>query len=66
MTQAATFPAWLGWPGIALGLALVVGSFEFVGPFEETGWGLAGRLVPIAYIGWSLWLIVTGITLLLG
>jgi hypothetical protein len=66
MTQGDVFPAWLGWPGIVLGLALIVGSVEFAGPFEETGWTFAGMLVPIAYIAWSLWLVVAGITLLLG
>jgi hypothetical protein len=66
MTQGDVFPAWLGWPGIVLGLSLIVGSFEFVGPFEETGWGFAGMLVPIAYIAWSLWLVATGIMLVLG
>src|SRR5215212_656607 len=66
MTQSDVFPAWLGWPGIVLGLVLMVGSFEFVGPFEESGWLLAGLLVPIAYIVWSLWLVVAGVTLLLG
>ncbi len=66
MIQGDAFPAWLGWPGIVLGLALMVGSIEFAGPFEERGWGFAGMLVPIAYIAWSLWLIVAGVTLLLG
>src|SRR5215212_5169659 len=66
MTQGDVFPTWLGWPGIVLGLALVVGSFEFAGSFEEAGWKLAGTLVPIAYIVWSLWLVVAGVTLLLG
>jgi hypothetical protein len=40
-------------------------SLEFVGPNEFTGWKLAERLTPIAYIAWSLWLIATGIALLL-
>ena len=66
MTQGDVFPAWLGWIGIALGLVLAAGSFEFVGPFEETGWALAGTLVPIAYIAWSLWLIAAGVTLVVG
>ena len=65
MTQGNVFPTWLGWPGIVLGLALVVGSIEFVGPFEEIGWRIAGALVPITYIAWSLWLIVAGVTLVL-
>ena len=66
MTESATFDAWLGWPGVALGIALIVGSAEFAGPFEETGWSLAGKLVPIAYGLWSLWLLAAGVTLLLG
>jgi hypothetical protein len=66
MTQGDVFPAWLGWLGVVLGLSLIVGSFKFVGPFEETGWGLAGMLVPIAYIAWSLWLVATGVMLVLG
>ena len=66
MTQGSGFPSWLGWPGIVLGLALVVGSLEFAGSFEEAGWKLAGILVPIAYIVWSLWLVVGGVTLVLG
>ncbi len=64
MTQAEVFPTWLGWPGIVLGLALIVGSVEFAGAFEEAGWTFAGMLVPIAYIVWSLWLVVAGVMLL--
>ncbi len=66
MLQSSTFDAWLAWPGIAIGLLLAIGSLEFVGSFEEKGWKLAGTIVPIAYIAWSLWLIVTGIVLLTG
>ena len=65
MLQSSTFDAWLGWPGIAIGLALLLGSLEFVGPFEEKGWKLAGTIVPIAYIAWSLWLVVSGVMLLI-
>ena len=43
----------------------VLGSLEFVGPFEPRGWKLAGTLVPFAYIGWSVWLLVLGIGLLI-
>jgi len=66
MLQSSAFEAWLGWPGIIIGLFLVVGSLEFVGRFEEQGWKLASAIVPIAYIAWSLWLIVSGFVLLLG
>ena len=64
MLHSSVFEAWLAWPGIAVGALLVVGSFEFVGRFEEHGWKLAGTIVPIAYLGWSLWLIITGVVLL--
>jgi len=66
MLQSSPFEAWLAWPGITIGLVLVVGSLEFVGRFEENGWKLAGAIVPIAYTAWSLWLIATGLVLLLG
>jgi hypothetical protein len=29
------------------------------------GWKLAGRIVPIAYIAWSLWLVISGVVLLI-
>jgi hypothetical protein len=50
--------------GLVLAPLFVLGSVEFVGAFEPTGWKLAGRLVPLAYIGWSLWLLSLGIGLL--
>jgi hypothetical protein len=56
---------WLAWPGIAIGLTLIVGSLEFVGPFEEKGWKLAGTMIPIAYTAWSLWLVISGVVLLI-
>ena len=58
-------PAWLGVVGIVIGTVLALCSLEFVGPFEPAGWRLAGAATPIAYIAWSLWLIATGIALLL-
>jgi hypothetical protein len=65
MLQSSAFDAWLAWPGIAIGLFLVVGSLEFVGRFEEKGWKFAGTIVPIAYTAWSLWLVISGIVLLI-
>lgn len=56
----------IAWPGIVVGLLLVLGSLEFVGPFEESGWKLAALIVPLAYIASSLWLTVTGVVLLAG
>lgn len=64
MLQSPAFEPWLAWPGIAIGLALTVGSLEFVGRFEQHGWKLAGIIVPIAYTAWSGWLIITGLVLL--
>jgi len=66
MLYSSLFEAWLGWPGVIIGLLLVVGSFEFVGRFEEQGWKFAGTIVPITYIAWSLWLVASGVVLLLG
>jgi hypothetical protein len=66
MLQSSAFDAWLAWPGIIIGLFLIVGSLEFVGRFEEQGWRLAGAIVPITYIAWSPWLIVSGFVLLVG
>ena len=57
-------PAWLGIVGIPIGVALLVGTLEFVGPNERDGWPLAGTIVPIAYIAWSVWLILLGVLLL--
>jgi len=57
--------AWIGWLGLPIGVALLVGSLEFVGPNEPHGWSFAERLVPIAYVAWSIWLIVVGAALIL-
>jgi hypothetical protein len=51
--------------GLLLAPLFALGSLEFVGPFEPGGWKLAGTLVPLAYIGWSVWLLALGIGLLL-
>lgn len=64
MLQSSMFEPWFAWPGIAVGMLLILGSFGFVGRFEEHGWKLAGTVVPIAYTAWSVWLIVAGVVLL--
>ena len=64
VTQTTAAPGWLGVLGIVIGPVLVLCSLEFVGRHEPTGWKLAERLTPIAYIAWSLWLIATGVALL--
>ena len=63
--STAVLPSWLGVIGLPIGVALLVGTLEFVGPNEKDGWSLAGTIVPIAYIAWSLWLIALGVFLLL-
>jgi uncharacterized membrane protein YkvI len=50
MLQSSAFEESLAWPGIIIGLFLVVASLEFVGRFEERSWKLAGAIVPITYI----------------
>jgi hypothetical protein len=61
----AVLPGWTGLVGLPIGLALIVGAFEFVGSKERDGWALAGVIIPIAYIVWSLWLAALGGLLLL-
>jgi hypothetical protein len=58
-------PAWLGLLGIPIGTAILLGTFEFMGAYEADGWRLAGVVVPVAYIAWSVWLIALGIGLLI-
>lgn len=62
--STAALPGWLGVIGLPIGVALLVGTLEFVGPNEPKGWPLAGTIVPIAYIAWSLWLVALGVGLL--
>ena len=61
----AVLPGWLGVIGLPIGVALLIGTLEFVGPNEQDGWPLAGTIVPIAYIAWSVWLIALGVLLLI-
>jgi hypothetical protein len=63
--QSDALPGWLGIAGIIVGGVLALCSLEFVGPFERTGWKLAGTVTPIAYIAWSAWLAALGVFLLL-
>ncbi|MFT4294490.1 MAG: DUF4386 domain-containing protein [Micropruina sp.] len=64
VVSSGPLPGWVGIAGIAVGGVLALCALEFVGPFEEHGWRLAGAVVPFAYLAWSLWLMVTGVTLL--
>jgi hypothetical protein len=62
--STAVIPGWLGVIGLPIGAALLVGTLEFSGSNERDGWPLAGTIVPIAYIAWSLWLVALGVLLL--
>jgi hypothetical protein len=62
--STAVVPGGLGIVGLPIGVALLIGTLEFVGSNERNGWPLAGTIVPIAYIAWSLWLVALGIFLL--
>jgi hypothetical protein len=64
--QGTVLPGWLAIAGLFIGVALLLGTLEFVGPNEPDGWELAGTVVPIAYIAWSIWLIAIGVLLLVG
>jgi hypothetical protein len=64
--QGTVLPGWLAIASLVIGVALLVGTLEFVGPNEPEGWELAGTVVPIAYIAWSIWLVAIGVLLLVG
>ena len=64
IASGTSLPVWMAIVGVVIGIALLVGTLEFVGPNERNGWPLAGTIVPIAYIAWSIWLIVVGLLLL--
>jgi hypothetical protein len=63
IVTTSVLPAWIGWIAVPIGLGLLVGTLEFVGPNERDGWAVAGTIVPIAYIAWSLWLVVMGVVM---
>ena len=65
MLSTAVVPTWLGIVGLPIGVALAAGALEFLGSNERGGWALMGRVVPIAYITWSIWLIATGVLIAL-
>jgi hypothetical protein len=60
LTQTDAVPGALGVLGIAIGPVLMACSLEFVG----TGFKAADKLTPPTYVAWSLWLIATGVALL--
>ena len=58
MLAAPRFRPWLGWVGIVSALGILIGLLE------PAGLALAGTINAVAYIGWSLWLVGTGVSLL--
>jgi hypothetical protein len=62
---SSVIPEWIGAIGIVVGAVLAMCSLEFVGSFEPRGWKLAGVIVPFVYIAWSVWLVGTGVALIL-
>jgi hypothetical protein len=66
LMSSSAHPDWLGWAGLVIGALLAIGSLEFVGYPGDRGWPVAERLVPIAYLAWSAWLVVLGVAVLLG
>jgi Domain of unknown function (DUF4386) len=58
MLTSPVFRPWLGWVGIVTALGILVGLLE------PAGIALAGTINAVAYLAWSLWLVVTGISLL--
>ncbi len=63
-TQTEAVPSWVGVPGMLIGAGLMLCSLEFVGRNEPTGWKLAEKLTPIAYVLWSIWLVIAGVALI--
>jgi hypothetical protein len=64
LTQTAAVPGAIGAMGIVVGPVLMLCSLEFVGRYERHGWRLAEQFTPITYVAWSLWLMATGVALL--
>jgi hypothetical protein len=64
LMQTNVVPSWVGIPGVVVGAGLLLCSLEFVGPHEASGWKLAETLTPVAYLLWSIWLVVAGVALL--
>lgn len=66
LLDGTVLPVWFAVAGLIIGAALLFGALEFIGPFEQRGWHLAGTVVSVAYTGWALWLVIAGVLLLVG
>jgi hypothetical protein len=56
--RTAVLPRWIGVSGALLALGIAAGLAE------PAGWELGGTINALSYLGWSLWLIAVGVTLL--
>jgi hypothetical protein len=64
LIESDAAPGWLGLIGVVVGPLFLISCAEFLGGFEPSGWKLAGRLTPVAYVLWSLWLVAVGVAFL--
>jgi hypothetical protein len=64
LIQTDTFAPWLGVAGVLIGPLFLVSSLEFLGSREPEGWTIAGKITPVAYILWSLWLVALGVAVI--
>jgi hypothetical protein len=60
LTETSEAPAWVG----VVGIVPMGCSLELVSRAGSAGWKLAERATPVAYVAWSLWLVATGVALL--
>lgn len=58
MLRSRMFGRWLGLSGMVLALGIAAGLLE------PAGWELAGTINAASYLGWALWLITTGVVVL--
>ena len=60
IVQSTVLHPAFGVVGLLLAPLFLLGSLEFVGRFERGGWRTAGTVVPVAYVAWSVWMLVVG------
>jgi hypothetical protein len=56
--RTGLLPRWLGASGAVLALGIAAGLAE------PAGWALGGTINTVSYLGWAVWLIALGVTLL--
>jgi hypothetical protein len=58
--RGGLLPRWQGAIGVVLGVGIATGLLE------PAGWELGGTINTLSYLVWAVWLIVLGVTLLVG